>query len=356
MNRHYGWLLAASIVLGLVGQALADQELTLYNGSLDKVGLSSWGAGKIKQDKEQKFFEKDSLRIDTKGFYQGGCLDLKAETDLQPFIDNEKGTFVVLMVKVHEPQKAGAGMPGAGMPGMEGMPPGAPGAPGMPGMAPGAPGMPPGAPGMAPGAPGMPPGPPPGMPGGPDMPGGPGMAQPGEPAAQPEAPPVITDLRVILVTDQGQLDSGIVNIDTSQAAVEGWLRVAIPMSKFAGPGKQAGAHLQKIAVCGNMEEYFWLGRIQVISEDQPLKADAGPRRTAKVDQDVTFTAADQDGGIPARYSWDFDDWNGITEDALGKSVTYRFKEAGFYTVTLTVTDPGKTKVPQIAHIDVQVTK
>lgn len=173
---------------------------------------------------------------------------------------------------------------------------------------------------------------------------------------QPEEPPIITKLRILLVTDKGQIDSGVHEIDTSQEAVDGWYRVAVPLAAFAGPGAQADAKLQKVALFGDMKEYFWLGRIQIVSEDQPLKADAGGQREVKIKQDVSFTAAEQANGAAARYSWDFDDWDGIQEDALGRTATWKFTETGFYTVTLTVTDPGKTKVPQVAHVQVKVVK
>lgn len=184
------------------------------------------------------------------------------------------------------------------------------------------------------------------------MPGMDGM--PGAQAAEP--PQTISKLRVLLVTDKGQVDSGTVPIDLSQDALEGWYRVVIPLKNFAGPGLQPEAQLQRLALFGDLKDHFWLGRLQLVAEDQPLKADAGPRRTVKVKQEVTFTAAPQEGGQPARYVWDFDDWDGITEDSLGQTVTWKFTEPGFYTVTLTVTDPGKTKVTQIAHVDVHVTK
>ena len=180
--------------------------------------------------------------------------------------------------------------------------------------------------------------------------GGPGQQQ------QAEAPPIISKIRVLLVTDKGQTDSGAVPIDTSQEAVEGWYRVAIPLSTFAGAGQQPDAKLRRLALFGDIDEYFWVGRVQLVEEDQPLKAEAGEKREVKAKEEVTFTAADQDKGAPARYAWDFDDWDGIQEDALGREVKWKFTEAGFYTVTLTVSDPGKTKVPRVAHVDVHVTK
>lgn len=376
-----------ALLLAVCLAASADTELTIYNGNLDKITLASWGAGKVKKEGTEKFFDKDSLRIDTRSYYEGASLELKSPVDLAPFMQNLKGSFVVLMVKPHpaEAQPNGQpgmpGMPGQpGMPGMPGMPgqpgmpgmpgqPGMPGGPGMPGAPPpgmmpgqpgmpGGPGMPPGAPMMGPGMPGMPGGPGmPGMPGGPGMPGMPGMeGMPGGAQAAAEPPPVISKLRVVLGTDKGQTESGIVRIDPDQDAVDGWLRVALPLAKFAGPGQQPDAQLQRIGVFGDIDDYMYVGRLQLISEDAPLKADAGEKRTVKVKDDVIFTAADQDNNTPARYAWDFDNWDGIQEDALGKSVTWKYMEPGFYTVTLTVTDPGNTKVPQVAHVYVLVTK
>ena len=90
---------AVSVALLLVVAlaATADTELTIYNGNLDKITLSSWGAGKVKKDGAEKFFEKDSLRIDTKGAYEGAALELKSPVDLAPFVKNAKGSYLSLI-------------------------------------------------------------------------------------------------------------------------------------------------------------------------------------------------------------------------------------------------------------------
>ena len=187
------------------------------------------------------------------------------------------------------------------------------------------------------------------------MPGMPGME--GMPGAQgpTELPPMISKVRVVLVTDKGQLASGIVPIDLTQEVADKWYRVAIPLAKFGGPATGA-TQLQQLAVFGDVDDYMWVGRVQLVSETPPLKAEIGPNQTVKVKQEVTFTAAAQDGDTPARYNWDFDDWDGIQDEAIGRTTTWKFMEPGFYTVTVTVTDPSNAKVPQVAHVDVLVTK
>lgn len=166
---------------------------------------------------------------------------------------------------------------------------------------------------------------------------------------------MISKIRVVLVTDKGQLASGIVPIDQTQEVAEKWYRVAIPLSKFGGPAMGA-TQLTQVAIFGDISDYMWVGRVQLVSETPPLKADAGANRTVKVKQEVTFTAAEQEGGLQARYNWDFDDWDGIQEDTIGRTAAWKFMEPGFYTVTLTVTDPANAKTPQVAHVDVLVTK
>lgn len=176
------------------------------------------------------------------------------------------------------------------------------------------------------------------------------------PQGTPELPPMISKLRVVLLTDKGQMASDIIPIDLTQEVSDKWYRVAIPLSKFAGPGSTDATSLKQLAIFGDVAEYMWVARVQIVSETPPLKADIGDNRTAKVGQEVTFTAAAQTNDVAARYKWDFDDWDGIAEDATGRTTTWKFMDPGFYTVTLTVTDPANQKVTQVAHCDVQVTK
>lgn len=181
----------------------------------------------------------------------------------------------------------------------------------------------------------------------PGMEGMPGMGQ-------PEVPPAISNLRVVLVTDKGQIDSGKLDLELYQEEVENWYRIVVPLSQFSGPGKDPEARLQKVALFGDIEDHFWIGRMRIVSEEQPLQADAGRNRKVRVDQEVRFTAAEQEFGVRARYAWDFDSWDGITEDQVGREVTWTFDEAGYYTVTLTVTDPAGQKTPQTDTILVLV--
>jgi hypothetical protein len=163
--------------------------------------------------------------------------------------------------------------------------------------------------------------------------------------------PTISKVRVVVVTDKGLIDCGASDIDPDAIEAEGWSRIVIPADRFRGPGKAADAHVLKIAVFGDTNGTFYVGRAWMAQEDVSLVADPGPtRRRVRVGEDVSFEAAEQPEGVKSRYAWDFDDADGVAEDAIGPTASWRFDEEGLYVVTLTVTDPAGAKTAKVAHV------
>ncbi len=116
----------------------------------------------------------------------------------------------------------------------------------MPGMAPG--GMPGMMPGMAPGEmPGMG-----GMPGG----GGFGGFGPSRPTKQ------LTSVRMLLVTDQGQVDTGALAVKSLKTE-GGWGEATIKFSDMKGPGLKEGAKLLGIVFTGDSGGTYFVGRVQI---------------------------------------------------------------------------------------------
>jgi len=170
----------------------------------------------------------------------------------------------------------GMGMPGMGMPGMPGM--GAPEGMGMPGM--GMPGM--GMPGM--GMPGM------GMPGmgggeGMGMPGMPGMGMPGMGGAEGmgmpgmggttgrrggrtwqqrtlRPPKPLEAVRVVLLTDEGQMDGGSYLVSKLQKKGD-WSEVKIPFNKFKGPGAKKATKLLGVIFTGDSVGKVFVGHAEI---------------------------------------------------------------------------------------------
>jgi subtilisin-like proprotein convertase family protein len=74
----------------------------------------------------------------------------------------------------------------------------------------------------------------------------------------------------------------------------------------------------------------------------------------KTGEEISFAAeADDEWGIAA-YSWDFDDSDGIQEDALGEKVFHTFEYEGNYIVTLTVEDNSGLKHMDTREIIISV--
>ncbi|MFO7948331.1 MAG: PKD domain-containing protein [Armatimonadota bacterium] len=365
------------------GAAAAEREFVIYSGELDKADAGPWGNGSAENTDEQQYLERETLQVETNGFHEGGRLDLKSPEALKDFLQEPEKGFLVLVVKTHQEERReerrgrGDRRPGDFPPEdmfPEDMPPdmfpeemppgewreggrrGGPG-PGGRGDRPGP--MPPEEmppemmdPGMM--EPGMDPGMDPGM-------MEPGMMpedmMPGEggPGRQPEAPPpMITKLRALLVTDEGQLDSGDVDILHAQDALENWYTMVIPLADFEGSVENPDAKLERIALFGDVKEKFWVGTVKLVAEDEPLVADAGEPRRVKVNEPVTFEAKAQPGNGNARYAWDFDSWDGLDEDAIGREATWPFLEPGFYEVTLTVSDRSGRHVTRVDTVDVLV--
>lgn len=166
-----------------------------------------------------------------------------------------------------------------------------------------------------------------------------GGRAPGWYGYQPLAEPV-DKIRIVLVTDRGQLDSGALELDPNLVEADGWVRVAKVLSDWKGTKDLEGAKLLRVVLCGNRQGSFYVGSLRIVQEDQPLVAqiEGEQRRRVSLQQQATFTAAPQMAGVEATYIWDFDDLDGLTYDAYGPEVSCQFPEVGYYVVTVTVTD------------------
>jgi len=174
------------------------------------------------------------------------------------------------------------------------------------------------------------------------------------PVSQPAEP--IDRIRVVLVTNKGQLSSGDLLLDPKLTLENDWLRLSAVLSDFARPEDLQGAILQRVVITGNHEGTVYVGDLKIIQEDTPLVADIEGTaiRTVSSGQSVQFSAKPQHEGVRASYQWDFDDLNGLGLDGYGEEVSYQFPEPGYYVVTLRVTDPNGLLQPRMDTVKVKV--
>ncbi len=323
-----------------------DVVFNLFSGRLDAVSIGSWGAGTIELDEDEAYLEGESLKIETTGFYEGGRLDLNEPIPAASLLADPDGGYLRIVVKTHEPvpeRPERPEFPHEMDPEM------------YPEDFPMDPDMDPRhrrpreGPPMDPYMDEMPPeymedeyym----------DMPG---MYEPGI-AAPPAPPREIEQLRVVLITEEGAVDSGSIQILMYPEVVDDWKQIVIPMSAFRGPVDISDSEIVQIALFGDTDEKFYLGELALGYEEQPLIADAGENLTVQAGEEVTFEAAPQPENVSASYTWDFDHLDGIQEEGYGRETTWAFETPGHYLVTLTVSDPDGRKVDRTDQIHVMV--
>ena len=358
-------------ILTLVVGAEAAGTLPIYTGSAQGLTLAPWGSGKVAAG-TIRYLDQPVLDVTTNSFFEGGFLRLGTPLALGVSAEKPEETMVVLILRVTRAQQTGPG--GPGFPGAPGFP-GVPGQPGQPGVAgqPAAPGQP-GVPGAdAPPVEGPPvEGPPPAP--GPEAAGGVEGEAPPPPEAgiTPGGAPgstfgrrssrrgswgrssrrgafgrsgfdangTITQVRVLLLTDQGQMDSGALDINPYAPTTGGWVRIVVPLSQFNFSSNLVEGQLTGAVVTGNTTGTVQLAQLYLKQENPPLIAKIqGERvRNAAVGEQLTFESAAQKPGVKPNFQWSFNSVAGLNIDALGPQATWSYQRAGQYLVTLQVTD------------------
>ena len=175
-----------------------------------------------------------------------------------------------------------------------------------------------------------------------------------QPSAAPALP--VDKLRIVLVTDKGQLSSGDLDLNPNLATEEDWLRISAVLSDFRMPVDLAGATLERVVLTGNRKGTIYVANLRIVQEDVPLVAQInGPEiRTVPGGQPAQFAARPQHEGVDASFQWDFDDLDGIGFGGYEEKVSHQFPEPGYYIVTLRVVDRNGQLQPRMDTIKVKV--
>jgi hypothetical protein len=400
-RSHLSLLGTAAIATGALlasspgrAQQLAP-SVDLYSGgnqAQESIRLAAWGSGRAVEDRQQRTNGEFSIRVDTNGFYSGARLQFMNPRDLTAQKNDPHSAieFVIRFQPGREresPTSTASGFigGGSGIPGAFGAPDGAAGgrgargrnaragrnAPGAGGAGPGgsaglagagAPGggLLPGGGGLLPGTGGA------GFPGagGPGFPGGGGFGAGGFGAAggfggfgapQPLAPDT-QKMKVVLVAEEGTFASTNFPVTLIPARTEGWYIVSIPFLTFSGIDQAPSLNVREIQVFGDNRDTFWIGDIRATSSDEPIVVEQLEDMEVSVSEAIEFRAVATGGAAPLHFSWDFDERDGIQEDAIGQTTVHAFRKPSDevkdrfgdlepYRVTLTVRDLSGAKKP-----------
>lgn len=377
--------LVASAVCG----SAFGQTAVLYRPNLEikdqGIKVRAWGSGTISETDEVAYEGSHSIRVSTRNFFQGGLINFGNPVDVSKDFAS-KANLLRVMYRVADASvmsgsgtKGGAGVPGGGPAGVGGGPAGVGGGPAGVGGGPagvggagkqggGFPGGVPGGPGGAKGgskggafgggAPGGVPGGPGGFGQGGRGPGPGGIKGGGEfggGGSSASATPVLRSMRLIITTTDGKKSEVYVPADTSGSADHGWSIASIPLQAITGLDL-TNKTIKSVCFTGNTTATFYVGDLRIVNDTTPIRGETniqGPMNVALGDE-YTFTAHGFGGSSILKYTWDFDDKDGIQADAEGQSVLRRFRKPGNYVITCTIADYYGLKQPYTTSFKVTV--
>lgn len=323
--------------------ALAQNGTVLYNPvrsiADQEIKVKGWGSGTLSETDEAAFNGTHSLRVSTRNYFQGGIITLGKPADL---LDEAKDKTNLLRITFRQADiKLGGPAGGAGA--------GAGAGPQRGGGLAGAGGGDGGKGGGSAG--GLGGGNRGGFPGG--LAGGPpgGIGGGTTKSALGINAPAMKFIRVIVTTTDGKKSEAYIPTDTSAPTQEaGWRSVAVPLQAISGLDR-TNKLIKDVAISADQTTTFYVGDLRVVSDKTPIRAEPNFRDlNRELGAEVIFSANGQGGSSVLRYTWDFDASDGIGVDAEGQAVRRKFRKAGTYTITLTVSDYYGLKDPYITTI------
>lgn len=314
-------------------------DTQLYAGQpldLAKLTLSSWGGGSVEDNAHASVTNAGhSLKVTTLDAYQGAKISFQTPQSLGNLTDPTR--FIVFTLRLTADTRFQAtqlpteNAPSAGQPRL--MLAQYPQRPMPPGMMP---------PEMLP----------PGM-----TPPSPGSSVPQ--TAPPVPPQQLTFVHFTFTLANGaQADVLRPYPDLSQtdagAGSEQWVDVGVPLAALHFAPGAGNSPLQSITIGGNNYAVFYVGQIKLIQDQTPITCFAGDTIAAAPGEPVTLHGIANGGVSALKYSWDFDASDGVTEQAVGQTVTTLYYKPQDYKVTLTVSDMDGLKKPATSTVTIHV--
>ena len=320
-----GAVLLAAVTATAWGAAFRD--FVLYEGDLKgapNLWVGSWGGGYAKELSDYAYYGPGSMQISTQGYYQGVIFRFAQPVDISAFTSRPDGCLEMRIRPYYgkAPATSSAAAPGAVAPGGGTRPTGTT------------------------------------VPrfsislGGRDRQPGGESESPAAPAPTTAAAPpeklvptfLMQQMRVVLETEQGMVECSSWPLYYSSADREGWRRLSLPLAMFKGG--PLGAQLRSVRIFAEPKDVFYLGQLKLTAVDQPIsiRASAEPT-TAAAGATISFKVQLAGAPLPVRVAWDFDNRDGIAEEAVGMTVSKIYHAADTYTVTCTATDVLGRRAP-----------
>jgi hypothetical protein len=276
------------------------------------ISLTSWGSGSIGEADELAFEGTTSIRISSRNFFQGGIINFQRPINLTSAY-NDRNNLLLLTFQVPgtSTQLGGGAAPGGRAGGGRINPTGSGGG-----------GGPEGASGF----------------GGPAGPAGFGGAGQGAPTAVAQGELPVDELRVVFFMTDGSKAEAFMKLESNLIDNRGWRTVGLPLQAISGLST-GNKQVRSVALSLDRAATIYLGDLKVLTDATPVYAEPTIRElNLSFGQEVILSGYGAGGATPLRYTWDFDDSDGVGVDAEGQAVRRKFLRPGTFTVTMTVQD------------------
>lgn len=165
--------------------------------------------------------------------------------------------------------------------------------------------------------------------------------------------PKVSKMRIVFVPETGkavEIQQPVVSSEDD----EGWPRINIPLAALKVPEGEKQLKVKKIVFFTDIPDSFYIGEISTITDTTPITCEAGDEQVVAANEVVFFRGSAEGGATTLLYSWDFDDKDGIQEDAGGPVVLHLYRKPGIYKATLTVRDANGLKTASTSTVSIEV--
>ncbi|HET6454360.1 MAG TPA: PKD domain-containing protein [Armatimonadota bacterium] len=304
MNRAFiKWMLALAVVIliiqtGAFAQGVfARKEQIVYSGDPidpDAMKLGAWGGGSCEESSQNAYGGSRSIKVTPKDLYSGGRIDFLKPLDLSKSFAEDDG-YMQIITKFWGAQ-VGYDALTVGL----------------------------------------------GAAGSTDMYGGVYQSR------------QVRRVRVVLFFEGGQSTEVQMDLSGFKLQEDGWMVVSFPLAALKSKLGLPDYKLERLAIAGDGSEAFHVGEIATIRDSTPIIPGGGESKEVARNYPIAFQAFCRAGATPVKYSWDFDNTDGIQEQATGDLAYHTFTKAGNFQVTLTVSDVFGIKKPATATVEVKV--
>ena len=304
MNRAFLKCLAALAIIILATQSLAfaqglfaRKEQVIFSGDPidpEVMRLGPWGGGGCEESPQNAYGGSRSIKVTPKDLYSGGRIDFFRPFDLTKSF-TEPNAYLQIMTKFWGVQ-AGYDALTVGL----------------------------------------------GAAGSTDMYGGTYQAR------------QVRRVRVALFFEGGKSVESQVDLSSFKVQDDGWMAVSFPLEALKSKLGLTDYKLERMVISGDGSEPFHIGEMVTILDSTPITPDGGESKEVSRNYPIAFQGFCRAGATAVKYSWDFNNADGLQEEAVGDLVYHRFTAAGTWTVTMTVSDVFGIKKPATATIQVKV--